>query len=146
MTKAEILDLINAYPVFHLATVEKGEPRVRGMLLYKVGREGIIFHTGAMKDVHRQLLQSPAVELCFNDPERHIQVRVRGLAESIDDPELKREIVSAPGREFLRPWIEKEGYGLLSVFRVRDCKATAWTMQTNFAPKAFVALDASEQD
>lgn len=140
MKRAEIIQLINTNPVFHLATVEDGQPRVRGMLVYRADEKGILFHTGTGKDVHRQLLANGAVELCFHDWQNNLQVRVRGTAEPVGDQALKEEIVNAPGREFLKPWIEKSGYDLLSVFRVRDCQALPWTMESNFAPKEWVAL------
>ncbi len=138
MKKEDILALINSNPAFHLATVEDGEPRVRGMLLFRADGDGIVFHTGSMKDLNRQLRQNPKVELCFNDPKTFVQVRVRGEAEGVDDLEFKKEIVESPGREFLRPWIDEHGYELLAVFRVKNCKASTWTMQNNFAPKEFV--------
>lgn len=140
MDRNEILALLNSNPVFFLATVEDGEPRVRGMLLYRADTNGIIFHTGTMKDVHRQLLANPDVELCFNDIQENIQVRVRGKARPVNDVEIKEEIVASPGREFLKPWVESMGMEVLSVFRVEQCRALVWTMATNFTPKEFIDL------
>lgn len=140
MDQEEIFALMKVNPAFHLATVEDGQPRVRGMLLYRADEEGILFHTGTMKDVHRQLLADPRVELCFNDWQNHVQVRVRGEARLVEDQALKEEIVASPGREFLKPWVESMGYEALSVFRVTGCRALVWTLETNFAPKAFVDL------
>jgi len=138
MSRDEILELLNRNPVFFLATIDGGKPRVRGMLLYRADTDGILFHTGAMKDLHHQLLADPSVELCFNDWKGNIQVRVRGRALPVDDRKLKEEIVASPGREFLKPWIDSMGIDALSVFRVEQCRATAWTMSTNFAPKEYV--------
>lgn len=140
MEREELIELINRNPVFHLATIEEGEPRVRGMLVYRADDRGILFHTGAMKDVHRQMIADPAVELCFHDWQANIQVRVRGKAKLVDDQALKEEIVNSPGREFLKPWIEASGYSLMSVFRVEGCQALAWTMESNFAPKEWITL------
>lgn len=142
MEPNELLALINRNPAFFLATIEDGEPRVRGMLLYRADEHGIIFHTGAMKDLYRQLLAKPAVELCFNDWQENIQVRVRGRAVLLDDPGLVEKIVNSPGREFLKPWVEKLGMEMLSVFRVEGCRAYDWSMTTNFAPKEFIQLSA----
>jgi pyridoxamine 5'-phosphate oxidase len=140
MEQNELLALINRNPAFFLATVKDGEPRVRGMLLYRADESGIIFHTGAMKDLYRQLRANPAVELCFNDRQENMQVRVRGRAVLVDEPRLKEEIVNSPGREFLKPWVEEMGKDILAVFRVVDCRAHAWNMATNFAPKEFIQL------
>jgi pyridoxamine 5'-phosphate oxidase len=140
MNREQIIELIGRNPVFHLATVEEGEPRVRGMLMYRADDQGILFHTGAQKELHRQLSANPAVELCFHDWQANVQVRVRGEARLVEDQALKEEIVNSPGREFLKPWIEARGYELMSVFRVAKCRAQLWTMESNFAPKEFVAL------
>lgn len=140
MERSELFALINRNPAFFLATVEEGEPRVRGMLLYRADEHGIIFHTGTMKDLHRQLLANPAVELCFNDWQQNIQVRVRGMAVLEDDPRLKEEIVNSPGREFLKPWVEAQGMDILAVYRVEKCRAHAWTLATNFDAKEFITL------
>ena len=140
MDRHEIQAIINANPVFFLATTDEGEPRVRGMLLYRADDEGILFHTGGMKDLYQQLLANPAVELCFFAQQQMIQVRVRGTARRIDDQHLKQEIVNAPGREFLKPWVESQGLDILEVFRVENCQALLWTMATNFNPKEPVKI------
>jgi uncharacterized pyridoxamine 5'-phosphate oxidase family protein len=140
MDRHEIQAIINTNPVFFLATTEAGEPRVRGMLLYRADDEGTLFHTGGMKDLYRQLLANPAVELCFFAQQQMVQVRVRGTARRIDDQQLKQEIVNAPGREFLKPWVESQGLDILEVFRVENCQALLWTMATNFNPKEPVKI------
>jgi pyridoxamine 5'-phosphate oxidase len=140
MTKNEILDFLNANPVFHLATVEGNKPHVRGLLLYRADESGILFHTGKTKDLHRQLTANPNVEMCFNNGKFQdlIQIRVSGTVEPVEDLELKKEIVQK--REFLKPWIERDGFGLLVVYRMKKGMATVWSMETNFAPKKFIEL------
>ncbi|MBP7829346.1 MAG: pyridoxamine 5'-phosphate oxidase family protein [Kiritimatiellae bacterium] len=138
MNRQQILEFLNKTQTCHLATVEDGEPRVRGMMMYRADESGILFHTGTGKDLYRQIQAQPAVELCFNDLAAGIQVRVRGRARVVGDRALKEEIVAA--RDFMKPWIEKYGYDLLGVFRVTECRATVWTFATNFVPKEFVAL------
>ena len=140
MNKSEILGFLNANPVFHLATVEGNKPHVRGLLLYRADDNGIVFHTGKMKDLHRQLTANPLVEMSFNNGsfEDLIQIRVSGAVELVEDIELKKEIVQK--REFLKPWVERDGYGLLAVYRMKKGVATIWTMTTNFAQKEFIEL------
>ena len=67
MNKNEIFQFLNSNLVFHLATVEGGQPRVRGMWLYRADENGLIFHTGKDKDLHRQLTANPNVEMSFNN-------------------------------------------------------------------------------
>lgn len=140
MTSDEIYALIQAHPVFHLATLDGDQPRVRAMLIYRADRGGIVFHTGKMRDVHRQLQAHPRTELCFADTARMIQVRISGDAELVEDHALKRQIAAHPTRAFLKPFIAAHGYEPLAVYRVRDPVATIWTMAQNLAPKRSVVL------
>ena len=138
MTKDEIYAFLNSNPAMHLATVEGDKPHVRGILMYRADENGIIFHTGKMKDLHRQLTENPRVEMCFSNPEKNIQIRVSGTVELAADIELKKEIVQK--REFLKPWVDQMGYDFLAVYRMNKGVATVWIMETNFAPKEFIKL------
>ncbi len=140
MNKTEILAFLNANPVFHLATVEGNKPHVRGLFLYRADEKGIVFHTGKMKDLHKQLSANPNVEMSFSNGKFDdlIQIRVSGVVELVEDMDLKKEIVQK--REFLKPWVERDGYGFLAVYRMKKGAATIWTMKTNFSPKEFIEL------
>lgn len=94
MNNAEIREFITQNPFFCLATVENGKPHVRTIMLFRVEEDGILFHTGKNKDLYRQLLDHPEVELCFFTLKNPIQVRISGVAELVDDLELKKEIVA----------------------------------------------------
>jgi len=108
--------------------------------VYRADENGLVFHTGKMKDIHRQLTTDPHVEMCFNNGkfEDLIQIRVSGSVELVENMELKKEIVKK--REFLKPWVERDEYGFLAVYRMRKGVATIWTMKTNFTPKEFIEL------
>ncbi len=140
MNRKEIFEFLNANPVFHLGTIDGGRPRVRGMLMYGAAENGIVFHTGKMRDLHKQLAQNPEVEMSFNNGsnENLIQIRVSGTVELVEDLELKKEIVQK--REFLMPLVEQMGYDFLAVYRLKNGTASIWTMKTNLAPKELVKL------
>ncbi|MDI6794865.1 MAG: pyridoxamine 5'-phosphate oxidase family protein [bacterium] len=140
MTKEKIYAFLNTNPAMHLATVEGDKPHVRGILMYRADENGIVFHTGKVKDLHKQLTENPQVEMCFSnsDFENLIQIRVSGSVELVEDIELKKEIVQK--REFLKPWVEQMGYDFLAVYRMKNGVATIWTMETNFAPKEYIEL------
>lgn len=133
MTNAEILAFLNEHPLCHLATLEDGRPRVRGMMMYRADEQGLLFHTGTGKSLAKQMQNGAPAEVCFNSPE--LQIRVSGTVQVVDDLDLKKEIVAA--RPFLQPWVEQRGYGLLHVFRVADCAAATWTMADNFLPTTY---------
>ena len=144
LTKEQTFELMNTNLGFHLATIENGEPRVRGMMLYKADDTGIVFHTGDFKDVYKQIITNPTVQMCFNDFTKGIQVRVRGRLEEVMDPELKDEISSHPTRSFLKKLRENSSledfYNSIRVFRMKNGVANVWTFDTNFAPKVDILL------
>ncbi len=136
VTRDEVLQFLNRNPVCHLATLEDGHPRVRGMFMYRADESGLIFHTGTSKALARQVQTGAPVEVCFNDSD--VQVRVSGVAELLEDEALKKEIVSA--RPFMQSWIETYGIELLLVFRVTQCRAAVWTVDDNFKPTTYETL------
>lgn len=142
MEREEIFQFMRSNPAFFLATVEGDQPRVRGMLLYSADESGILFHTGIMKDVYRQIVNNPKVELCFNG--NGTQVRVSGELEIVNDNRLKDEISEHPSRAFLKPWKESgklsDFYNSFVVFRLKDGVANTWTIEKNFAPKEEIQL------
>ena len=144
MTKEQIFDLLNSNLTFYLATVENGEPRVRGMMLYKADETGIVFHTGDFKDVYKQIIANPNVQMCFNDAKTGIQVRVRGVLEEVMDRNLKDEISNHPTRAFLKKLREnstvEDFYNSIRVFRMKNGIANVWTFAANFTPKEDIRL------
>ena len=140
MNRKEIFEFLNVNPVFHLATIDGDMPRVRGILMYGADEDGIVFHTGKMRDLHKQLTKNSKVEMSFNNgsDEDLIQVRVSGAVEFVEDLELKKEIVQK--REFLLPLVEQMGYDFLAVYRLKNGTASIWTMKTNLEPKELVKL------
>jgi pyridoxamine 5'-phosphate oxidase len=138
MNKQEIIEFINKNPACYLATCDKKQPRVRGMLTYKADEEGILFHTGRTKDLSKQIVANPNVELCYFDAGTNTQVRVTGKAKIIEDLDLKKRI--AKDRPFLLPIVERFGYETLVVFRVITEEAAVWTFATNLEPKQPIKL------
>ncbi|MHB8138690.1 MAG: pyridoxamine 5'-phosphate oxidase family protein [Smithellaceae bacterium] len=136
MNRDEILAFLNANPGCHLATLEEQQPRVRQMFMYRADDTGIIFHTGAFKSLYAQLLENRQVEVCFNSPDK--QVRISGVAEFVEDENLKNEILEA--RPFLKSVMGTQGEKALIVLRITDCKAAVWTMETNLEPTTYINL------
>ena len=138
MTREEVFEFVTKNPVFSLATIDGNQPRARMIMLYRADENGIIFSTGREKDVNRQLQANPAVEMCFHGAEQNRQVRIEGAVELLDDLELKKQIVE--DFPFLKPWVEAQGYETLIAYRIKNAKATTWTMETNFEPKQYIDL------
>ena len=144
MTKEQIFEFMTKAGFFHLATIEDGKPRVRAIMLYSAGKEGIIFHTGTFKDLYKQLEGCKDAELCFNDLQNNIQVRAFGKLDEITDTLKKDEIINHPSRQFLQGWKNSmpisEFYKSFKVYVLRNGSAAVWTMATNNAPKTVIKL------
>jgi pyridoxamine 5'-phosphate oxidase len=144
MNREEILGRLNKPQAAYLATVDDGEPRVRGIQLYAVDDRGLMFQTGPMRAMYRELRANPKAELCVVDPDTHAQYRIRGEFEVADDIELKREIVDHPSRVYLQPWRDAIGdaafFASITVFRMLRATVQVWTMQTNLSPMAAIDL------
>lgn len=138
MNKKEIIDFMNAHPECHVATVEGNAPHVRGLRMHKADENGILFQSWTIKDIYKQISKNPNVELCFNDYDKHIQVRVSGKFEIVNDLAVKKEIMSQ--RQGLKPFLDKLGYDKVAIFRLSKGQATVWTMERNFEPKSYVQL------
>ena len=76
--------------------------------------------------------------MCFYSADEGRQVRIEGRTEALNVLKLKKQIVEK--FTFLKPWVESEGYEVLAPYRVKNAKATTWTMETNLEPKEYVEL------
>lgn len=142
MTKEEVFQILSSNPVFHIATVEDNQPRVRAVLLYSADENGILFHTAVKKELYHQIKKNPMVEFCFNS--NGPQIRISGELIEVDDKLLKDEIAEHPTRGFLKAWrdggIFEDFYTSIAVFRLKAKEAEIWTMETNFMPHEKVKL------
>lgn len=134
MDKDELIDFFKANRFCHLATLEDGAPRVRGLNICRADENGILIQTWRSKDLNRQLERNPAVELCFNNNEAGIQIRVRGEVEPVEDAAEEEQVLAA--RPFLKKYVD-EGQEL-ALYRLKKGLAHVWTMAKNFAPKEFI--------
>ena len=87
----ECIRLANEYPVAWMATTEDDQPRVRPLQMWFADTTGFYFHTWRVKNLYREIMKNPRVELGFWIPEEHggTVLRVAGQVEWVDDPALK---------------------------------------------------------
>ena len=145
MLKQDVYGIMSSNPVFSLATIDNGFPKVRGMLLFSADEKGIVFHTGATRDMYRQIRENPNVELCFIDNEQMRQVRVSGTLEIVCGNEMKEIIAEHPSRGFVKEMRDsmnrQDFYDSFIVLRMQGGKAKIWTYENNLGPDLEVALD-----
>ena len=140
MDKKEILEFINKNPTAYVATVEGDKPHVRALGTFRADENGLIFSMQSYKDVYKQVLANPNTELCYYAD--GIQIRVVGKFEAINDLEIKKQIVEK--RPFYKPGLEKEGWGFVGAFIIKNGKATVLDMKGPPSPptaeKAWIDL------
>ena len=138
MNKSDVFTFINGNPTFYLATSENKKPHVRVITLFRADDNGIIFATGKHKDVYKQLIANPYVELLFWNTDEGTQIRISGAAKLFEDSEIKKLVVEK--FTFLKPWVEQEGYDQLAPFCLGNAKAFVWTQKAEFSPKEYIIL------
>jgi pyridoxamine 5'-phosphate oxidase len=132
MDKKEILSFITANPICFLATTDGEKPHVRAFGTFRADEGGIIYFTQSVKDVCKQLMKYPDVEICYWA--NGLQIRVVGKAACLEDMALKKEIVEK--RPFLKPQIDASGFDFLKVFLLKGAKATVWDMKMASKPES----------
>jgi pyridoxamine 5'-phosphate oxidase len=136
----ECIKFANENPIGFLATMDGGQPRVRGFQLWYADKTGLYYSSAAGKDIYKQLKANPKVEVCFfNSKSKEMQqMRITGTVEFINDIEMKTKLLDA------RPFLKKAGLtpenpGLI-LFKIIKCTAHFWTFATNNEPKKFVSF------
>ena len=119
-------------PVTFIGTVEGEQPRVRAFSMWFADQSGFYYHTSTTKDVYRQFLKNPRVELCFCSPHGPAMkmMRVAGKVEFLKDQSYEERLFS--DRPWLKDLLKNAPAGTrLAILRVAHGEAWFWTMETN---------------
>lgn len=106
----EIIQFFNDAKMFFIATVEDNQPRVRpfgGLLMYN---NKLYFNTNSTKNVYKQMIENPKVELCAFDKGTWIRICGEVIKETSD--ELKEAMFKA------QPGVAKMYQGKEDIFEV----------------------------
>ncbi len=130
MELKENIDFANANPVCIIATEDGDQPRVRGVLMMSADESGFYFALLSPKQVCHQLKANPKVEVCYYnnsaDPGQAKQMRVTGVAELCQDPDLIDKV--AHDRAFLEQLAGQPIRPIIEIWRVSHGEAHFWTM------------------
>lgn len=132
MNREEVFEFVRTNPVFYLATCEEGQAHVRAMTLFAADEHGIVFNTRQNKAVYQQLLDNPRVEMCFYNPMRGVQIRIRGRAEPVTDRNFKKEI--AEKYPVLASLVMRNDEDSLGMFCLTEARAWIWEIEKDFDP------------
>ena len=130
------MEFINRIDVF-VGDVRDNVPYVRTMTV-AFATTGASFCHGPREGRLPPDAGQPGIEMCFYNAQNGVQVRIAGTAAEVDDVQLKKDIVEK--FDFLKPWVEAQGYDILAAFRVTNARATTWTMADMAKPKEYVTL------
>jgi len=131
--KKEVLEFANNNPSSWLATCEKDQPRVRGMLLWFADETGFYYHTAKSKNLFGQIMENPKAEAAFirkADQPDFEMLRVTGEVELVKDQELFERLKKE------RAWLwgnisQSEADTEVVIFRIVRGSAYIWNMSWN---------------
>ena len=83
----EVYRFLKACGTYYLATEEDGQPRVRPFGTIDLFDGRLTIQTGKVKEVSRQMLRNPRVELCAFDGERWLRL----AATAVEEPRLEAQ-------------------------------------------------------
>ena len=87
----EVRDFIKEAGVYYLATIDNGKPRVRPFGTIEIFEDKLYIQTGKGKNVYKQILDNPNVELCaFKDGK---WIRLSGELVSDNRVEAKKDML-----------------------------------------------------
>ena len=126
----EIYDFLKKAGMYYLATAEGDQPRVRPFGTIDVFRDTLYIQTGLKKDVAKQMLKNPKVELCAFCEGKWIRV----TAEAVHEPNPEAEAHMLEAYPHLKA-IYQPGDGNTAVFALK--KGTAVIASYTEAPQTY---------
>lgn len=125
-------------PICFIATMDKDQPRVRGLAFWFADETGFYFQTSSIKEFPHQLKKNPKAEICFYKHYGMIgtMLRITGKVEFVNDIKLKEKVLL--DRPFLKTYGITLDNSKLILFRISHGQAHFWTLDNNFKPKEYI--------
>ena len=89
----KVCEFLKSAGTYYLATLEGDQPRVRPFGTVDIFEGKLYIQTGKVKDVSKQMMTNPKVEICAFDGDRWI--RVAATAVNDDNLEAKKHMLDA---------------------------------------------------
>lgn len=89
----EVHDFLRTCGVYYLATVDDDQPRVRPFGTAVIFEQKLYIQTGRKKNVARQMLTNPKVEICAYDPGKGIWLRIEAIVVADERLEAKQYVL-----------------------------------------------------
>lgn len=115
----EVYDFLKKCNTYFLATMEKDQPRVRPFGTIHLFEGKLYIQTGKVKDVSKQILENPKIEICAFDGKEWL--RIQALAVEDDRVEARASMLDAyPNLKAMYSPTD----GNTQVFYLKDVNAT----------------------
>ena len=115
----EVYEFLKKCGTYYLATVEGDQPRVRPFGTIDLFEGRLTIQTGKVKEVSRQILKNPKVELCAFDGERWLRV----AATAVEEPKVEAQVHMLDAYPSLKNMYQP-GDGNTQIFALEQITAT----------------------
>ena len=134
----DCINFANENPIAWLATSEEEQSHVKTLGMWFADKNGFYFQIGFTKDVYKQLLKNPKVEVGFYKPRKMsgTMMQVTGEAEFVENIEMKKKVLE--DRPFLKEFSLTPDNPALVIFQISKGKVHFWNIATNLEPKMFI--------
>lgn len=115
----EVYEFLKKCGTYYLATADGDQPRVRPFGTIDLFDGRLTIQTGKVKEVSRQIMQNPKVEICAFDGENWLRV----AATAIEDPRVEAQAHMLDAYPSLKGMYQA-GDGNTQIFALKDVTAT----------------------
>ncbi|MGD9158516.1 MAG: pyridoxamine 5'-phosphate oxidase family protein [Desulfobacteraceae bacterium] len=89
----EVYEFLKKCGTYYLATVDGDQPRVRPFGTYLIFEEKLYIQTGKAKDVSKQMMANPKIEICAFSGDQWIRIEAKAVED--DRIETKQAMLDA---------------------------------------------------
>ena len=122
----EVCEFLKKCGTYYLATVDGDQPRVRPFGTAEIIDGKLCIQTGKVKDVAKQILASPKVEICAFDGGSGVWLRIAGKMELDDRRESKEAMLNAYP-SLRRMYSEDDGNTAIFAFTEAEATFSSFT-------------------
>jgi len=123
----EVHDFLRTCGVYYLPTVENDQPRVRPFGTAVIFEQKLYIQTGRKKNVARQMLTNPKVEICAYDPGKGVWLRIEAKVVADERLEAKQYVLDQYPQ--LKSMYKADDDNTLVLY-LKDATATFYTFST----------------
>ncbi|NOZ69079.1 MAG: pyridoxamine 5'-phosphate oxidase family protein [Deferribacteres bacterium] len=139
MSLKDVLSFARENPVCTIATMDGDQPRVRAFLTVLFDDDKIYFTTASTKNVCRQIMKNPKIELCYCSRDFSKMMRIAGKIEIVDDRAKKQQLLDE--RDYLKMFGGKADDPRFILLRLSHGRARFWTLKDNMREDGNEAIE-----